>query len=63
MRERHGRRSPATRSAVGLPAGGDASHLVLDIGRLQADTGYRAEYGTERAAGDHIAWLRAGNKI
>ncbi|MER7810121.1 NAD(P)-dependent oxidoreductase [Streptomyces sp900116325] len=49
-------------SQVDLPAGGDASHLVLDISRLQADTGYRAEYDTERAVGDYIAWLRAGNR-
>ncbi|MET7526578.1 NAD(P)-dependent oxidoreductase [Streptomyces sp900116325] len=47
---------------VDLPAGGDAPHLVLDISRLQEDTGYRAEYDTERAVGDYIAWLRAGNK-
>ncbi|MGY4905917.1 NAD-dependent epimerase/dehydratase family protein [Streptomyces sp. 900116325] len=47
---------------VDLPAGGDAPHLVLDISRLREDTGYRAEYDTERAVGDYIAWLRAGNK-
>ncbi|MFF0286937.1 NAD-dependent epimerase/dehydratase family protein [Streptomyces sp. NPDC005262] len=47
---------------VGLPAGSDAPHLVLDIGRLQQDTGYQAEYDTARAVGDYIAWLRAGNK-
>lgn len=47
---------------VDLPTGGDASHLVLDISRLQEDTGYRAEYDTERAVGDYVAWLRAGNK-
>ncbi|WP_327420892.1 NAD(P)-dependent oxidoreductase [Streptomyces sp. NBC_01527] len=47
---------------VDLPAGGGAPHLVLDISRLQEDTGYRAEYDTERAVGDYIAWLRAGNK-
>ncbi|MFG2297753.1 NAD-dependent epimerase/dehydratase family protein [Streptomyces sp. NPDC048603] len=46
---------------VGLPAGGGAPHLVLDIGRLEEDTGYRPEYDTERAAADYIAWLRAGN--
>ncbi|WP_310726430.1 hypothetical protein [Streptomyces sp. N2A] len=34
---------------------------VLDISRLKADTGYQAEYDTERAVGDYIAWLRAGN--
>lgn len=47
---------------VDLPAGGGAPHLVLDISRLQEDTGYRAEYDTERAVGDYIAWLRAGNR-
>ncbi|MGW5277184.1 NAD-dependent epimerase/dehydratase family protein [Streptomyces sp. NPDC004044] len=47
---------------VGLPTGGDAPHLVLDISRLQEDTGYQAEYDTERAVSDYIAWLRAGNK-
>ncbi|MFE7114588.1 NAD-dependent epimerase/dehydratase family protein, partial [Streptomyces sp. NPDC057654] len=49
---------------VDLPTGGDASHaahLVLDIGRLQEDTGYEAAYDTERAVADYIAWLRAGN--
>jgi UDP-glucose 4-epimerase len=47
---------------VDLPTGGEAPHLVLDISRLKEDTGYRAEYDTERAAADYIAWLRAGNK-
>ena len=47
---------------VDLPTGGDAPHLVLDISRLQEDTGYQAEYDTERAVGDYIGWLRAGNK-
>ncbi|MEV0265417.1 NAD(P)-dependent oxidoreductase [Streptomyces sp. NPDC050617] len=48
---------------VDLPTGGegDASHLVLDISRLQEDTGYEAAYDTERAVADYIAWLRAGN--
>ncbi|MBC2900088.1 NAD-dependent epimerase/dehydratase family protein [Streptomyces cupreus] len=46
---------------VGLPTGGEASHMVLDISRLAEDTGYRAEYDTERAAADYIAWLRAGH--
>ncbi|MFD7709698.1 NAD-dependent epimerase/dehydratase family protein [Streptomyces sp. NPDC059785] len=46
---------------VGLPDGGRGPHLVLDIGRLREDTGYRAEYDTERAAADYLAWLRAGH--
>ncbi|MFE9384629.1 NAD-dependent epimerase/dehydratase family protein [Streptomyces sp. NPDC007025] len=44
-----------------LPTGGDPRHMVLDIGRLRADTGYTPEYDTERAAADYLAWLRAGN--
>ncbi|WP_331772150.1 NAD(P)-dependent oxidoreductase (plasmid) [Embleya sp. NBC_00888] len=47
---------------IDLPTGGGGQHMVLDIGRLQEDTDYRAEYDTDRAAGDYIAWLRAGNK-
>ncbi|MFF8730132.1 NAD-dependent epimerase/dehydratase family protein [Streptomyces sp. NPDC015171] len=47
---------------VGLPAGGGPPHLVLDTGRLREDTGYRAEYDTERAAADYLAWLRAGHE-
>ncbi|WP_113698511.1 NAD-dependent epimerase/dehydratase family protein [Nonomuraea lactucae] len=47
---------------ITLPAGGEAHHPVLDITRLQQDTGYQPEYGTERAAADYIAWLRAGNQ-
>ncbi|MFJ7077822.1 NAD-dependent epimerase/dehydratase family protein [Streptomyces sp. NPDC098781] len=46
-----------------LPAGGGATHLVLDIGRLTEDTGYRPQYDTERAAADYIAWLRAGHEV
>lgn len=47
---------------IGLPTGGEAPHMVLDISRLREDTGYRAEYDTERAAADYLAWLRAGHK-
>ncbi|MGP8304465.1 NAD-dependent epimerase/dehydratase family protein [Streptomyces inhibens] len=47
---------------VELPTGGAAPHLVLDISRLREDTDYQAEYDTERAVSDYIAWLRAGNK-
>jgi UDP-glucose 4-epimerase len=46
---------------VDLPTGSRGPHLVLDIGRLREDTGYRPEYDTERAAADYIAWLRAGH--
>ncbi|MFE5771758.1 NAD-dependent epimerase/dehydratase family protein [Streptomyces sp. NPDC056485] len=49
-------------AGIDLPDGGAAHHLVLDIGRLREDTGYRAEYDTERAAADYIAWLRAGHR-
>ncbi|MBN3932145.1 NAD(P)-dependent oxidoreductase [Streptomyces verrucosisporus] len=44
-----------------LPTGGTTPHLVLDISRLNEDTGYQPEYDTERATADYIAWLRAGN--
>ncbi|MGW1930490.1 NAD-dependent epimerase/dehydratase family protein [Streptomyces sp. NPDC001919] len=47
---------------VDLETGGGAPHLILDIGRLMADTGYRPEYDTEGAAADYIAWLRAGHE-
>ncbi|MFE1763651.1 NAD-dependent epimerase/dehydratase family protein [Streptomyces angustmyceticus] len=47
---------------IALPAGGDASHLVLDISRLKEDTGYQAEYDIERAVSDYLAWLRAGHQ-
>jgi UDP-glucose 4-epimerase len=47
---------------VDLPTGGTGPHLALDITRLREDTGYRAEYDFERATGDYIAWLRAGNE-
>ncbi|KOU25650.1 epimerase [Streptomyces sp. WM6372] len=47
---------------IDLPDGGETHHMVLDISRLQQDTGYRAEYDTERAVADYIAWLRAGNE-
>ncbi|MDT9696840.1 NAD(P)-dependent oxidoreductase [Streptomyces sp. P17] len=46
---------------VDLPTGGEAAHMVLDISRLTEDTGYRAEYDTERAAADYLGWLRAGH--
>ncbi|MFD8860747.1 NAD-dependent epimerase/dehydratase family protein [Streptomyces vinaceus] len=49
-------------AAIALPDGGGAHHAVLDISRLREDTGYRAEYDTERAAADYVAWLRAGNR-
>lgn len=46
---------------VDLPTGRPASATHLDISRLEQDTGFRPEYGTERAAADYIGWLRAGN--
>ncbi|GHE25250.1 NAD(P)-dependent oxidoreductase [Streptomyces vinaceus] len=33
----------------------------LDLNYVK-DTGYRAAYGTERAAADCVAWLRAGHR-
>lgn len=47
---------------VDLPIGSAGPHLVLDIGRLRADTGYQPDYDTERAAADYLAWLRAGHR-
>ncbi|MGW0085390.1 NAD-dependent epimerase/dehydratase family protein [Streptomyces sp. NPDC003393] len=47
---------------IDLPAGGEAPHMALDISRLKEDTGYQAEYDTERAAADYLAWLRAGHR-
>ncbi|QRK07309.1 NAD(P)-dependent oxidoreductase [Archangium violaceum] len=44
-----------------LPTGKPTPHNYLDISRLQQDTGYQPAYGTQRAAEDYIAWLRAGN--
>ncbi|MBP2479000.1 UDP-glucose 4-epimerase [Crossiella equi] len=49
---------------VDLPTGGSGGAGItepLDITRLTGDTGYRPEYGTERAVADYLAWLRAGN--
>ncbi|WP_320784716.1 NAD(P)-dependent oxidoreductase [Streptomyces sp. CRN 30] len=56
-------RKVAPDARLDLPAGGDTDHLVLDITRLREDTGYEAEYDTERAAADYVAWLRAGNAV
>ncbi|WP_129842960.1 NAD(P)-dependent oxidoreductase [Streptomyces sp. RFCAC02] len=47
---------------IDLPTGGGTPHLVLDISRLTADTGYRPAYDSGRAAADYIAWLRAGHE-
>jgi UDP-glucose 4-epimerase len=33
----------------------------LDTSRLRHDTGYQPEYAADGAAGDYIAWLKAGN--
>ncbi|MFF9070172.1 NAD-dependent epimerase/dehydratase family protein [Streptomyces sp. NPDC014891] len=58
----HAIRKTIPDAQVDLEAGGGAPHLVLDISRLMADTGYRPEYDTDRAAADYIAWLRAGHE-
>jgi UDP-glucose 4-epimerase len=51
--------------SVTLPPGRDPSgpghDMWLDISRLQNDTGYVPEYSAGRAAGDYVAWLKAGN--
>ncbi len=46
---------------LGLPTGGGAAPLVLDVTRLQQDSGYRPEYDTDAAIADYIGWLRAGH--
>lgn len=46
-----------------LPSGTARPQNWLDITRIHDDTGYAPEYDTERAAGDYIAWLRAGNAL
>lgn len=35
--------------------------IRLDLTRIHRDTGYRPEYGTERAVADYIGWLQAGH--
>ncbi|MET7331866.1 NAD(P)-dependent oxidoreductase [Nonomuraea sp. NPDC005650] len=49
---------------VGLPEGREPAgpDTWLDITRLREDTGYEPAYDTERAVGDYLAWLRAGNE-
>jgi UDP-glucose 4-epimerase len=47
---------------IELPTGGTGQRTYLDITRIQQDTGYRPAYGTERAAAEYIAWLRAGHE-
>lgn len=47
---------------VDLPTGGETRQAWLDITRLRQDTGYEPAWDTERAAGDYIAWLQAGNE-
>jgi UDP-glucose 4-epimerase len=48
-------------AALSLPEGRNAARPRdewLDIGRLQADTGFRPEYDVERALADYAGWLR-----
>jgi UDP-glucose 4-epimerase len=47
---------------VDLPNGGETRQAWLDITRLHEDTGYEPAWGTDPAAADYIAWLRAGNE-
>ncbi|HEX6473151.1 MAG TPA: NAD(P)-dependent oxidoreductase [Streptosporangiaceae bacterium] len=47
---------------IELPSGGSGRQSYLDITRIQQDTGFQPAYGTERAAADYIAWLRAGHE-
>ena len=46
---------------VDLPSRTALQQNWLDITRIHDDTGYAPAYDTARAAGDYIAWLRAGN--
>jgi UDP-glucose 4-epimerase len=40
---------------------GPGVEITLDISRIRQDTGFEPQYDLERAVGDYIAWLRAGN--
>ncbi|GAA4566311.1 NAD-dependent epimerase/dehydratase family protein [Planotetraspora kaengkrachanensis] len=40
---------------------GTAPAAHLDVGRLRDDTGFEPGYDLDRAAGDYVRWLRAGN--
>jgi UDP-glucose 4-epimerase len=40
---------------------GTAPAVPLDVDRLRGDTGFAPEYDLDRAAGDYVRWLRAGN--
>jgi UDP-glucose 4-epimerase len=55
---------PGTR--IELPPGrdpdGPGRDVVLDITRIQSDTGYQPRYDTRRAAADYIGWLRSGHE-
>ncbi|MGC8461419.1 MAG: NAD-dependent epimerase/dehydratase family protein [Candidatus Dormibacteria bacterium] len=35
----------------------------MDLGRLQEDTGYRAEYGLDKGISDYLGWLLAGHEM
>ena len=35
----------------------------MDLGRLQEDTGYRADYGLDGGVADYLGWLRAGHEL
>jgi hypothetical protein len=45
-----------------LPSGGESRQAWLDITRLSEDTSYEPVWDTERAGGDYITWLQAGNE-
>lgn len=56
--------APGTR--IDLPTGrdpnGPAHDVFLDISRIRDDVDFKPEYDTQRAAGDYVEWLRAGNE-
>lgn len=41
---------------------GPGQDICLDVARLRGDTGYRPEYGTQRAVADYVSWLQAGHE-
>jgi UDP-glucose 4-epimerase len=46
----------------GRDPAGPGQDICLDVTRLRDDTGYRPEYGTQRAVADYVSWLRAGHE-
>jgi hypothetical protein len=49
-------------SSSGSSPAGSGQGTRLDIGRLVADTGYRAAYDTRSAVADYLGWLGQGHQ-